>query len=74
MLITVVNIIEKSRDDVKNIGAHIIRDANNGIDAQFDTNKFRMRIRDYYIKIYNKEIHRSLTLWDSEFRSIDVRT
>ena len=52
MLITVVNIIEKSRDDVKNIGAHIIRDANNGIDAQFDTNKFRMRIRDYYIKIY----------------------
>lgn len=74
MIITVCNIDPDRRLDIRHFGGDIVRDApDTGLDVQFKTSIFRMRVRDVYIKIHNKETKNSLVLWDCEFRSIDVR-
>lgn len=74
MLITLVNVDSKMRDDLKNLGCSIVRDAHDtGLDVQMDTSKFTIRVSDGYVRLRNKEIRKTFLIYDNEFRSIDVR-
>ena len=74
MLITLVNVDNKMRDDLKNLGCNIVRDARDtGLDVQMDTSIFTIRVSDGYIRLRNKEIRKTFLIYDNEFKSIDVR-
>lgn len=74
MLVTLVNVASELRDDLRNLGCDIIRDApDTGIDVQVDTSIFTIRINGDYVRLRNKDIRRTLLIYDYEFRSIDVR-
>lgn len=72
MYITICDVPSKFADELTAMGAEIKRSYDGLMDVQFTSDKFRLLIRDGYIKIRNRETHIGIALCDNEFSSIHI--